>query len=292
MHVTKTATTHQKRRLIRIAREVMELPVARWVAGPLYRNYFRRPYRHGNLYLGVFPTYEEAAKHARSLATEQLPPDYDQSAVAAMYREQIASIRSSDYPCLHWVDHALASGARRVFDLGGHVGIAYYGFKRYLAFPSDIDWCVHDLTHAMAAGQSLAQDLQEQRNIRFTPDVEDAAGADLFISSGALQYLPYRLPELLARLPRRPRHVMFNRTPLHPSKRYYTLQNLGIAICPYLVDSAPALIDDMAELGYQVVDHWQLHERTLRIPFHDDAAIDCYHGYCFEYRAAKGERHD
>lgn len=266
-----------------MGRDAMELPVIRGVSSLAYRNYFRRPYRNGNLYLGVFDTYEAATAEARRLASDRVPPDYDQERTVLLYREQIRSIRACDYPAVHWLGRALEGGARRVFDLGGHVGVAYYGFSRYLAFPADLSWRVHDLSHAMEAGAMLAETNRVQDTLGFTPNAGDASGCDFLISTGALQYLPYRLPELLAGLGKKPRHVLFNLTPLHPEKSFFTLQNLGIAICPYRIESAERLFGDMEALHYRMVDRWELPERRLRVPFHDGFEVECYHGACFAY---------
>ena len=105
---------------------------------------------------------------------------------------------------------------------------------------------------------------------------------DLLISTGALQYLPYSLPDLLSMLARRPRHVVFNLTPLHLQLSFFTLQNLGIAICPYRIGSLPQLVGEMAELGYQLRDQWELADRHVHIPFHEECNVQAYQGAYFE----------
>ncbi|KAF1722950.1 putative methyltransferase, LIC12133 family [Pseudoxanthomonas wuyuanensis] len=269
-------------RLVRIAREAMEFPVLRQIARPLYRRYFRRPYPHGNLYYGIFPSYAQALAQAAGFASPQLPSHYDVDAAGRLYRSQLQQVRICDYAAMFWLDRMLAAGVRRVFDLGGHIGQAYYGFGRYLRFPEDLDWCVHDVPKVMASGRQWASAHDAGKRLRFDSDALDADGTDLLISSGALQYLDYTLPELLAKLGNPPAHVIFNLTPMHPQAGFFTLQNLGIAICPYRVIGIPEMTERMADLGYRIRDRWELPERALRIPFHPDYTIDRYYGFYFQ----------
>lgn len=274
---------HLRRHLMLMARGVAELPVIRRVSGPLYRNYFRKPCRRGNLYFGVYQTYEDALDDARVLSSAQVPSTYDVEGATTKYLDQIESLRPCDYPALFWVDRILRAGGRRVFDLGGHLGLAYYSYHRYITYPADLIWRVHDLPRVMAAGQTLAGKLDHAGALQFCETPTGGDGFDLLISSGALQYLDYRLPDLIDRFDRPPRHVLFNLTPLHEEKSFFTLQNLGIAICPYRVESQRQLIDDMKARGYRLRDHWSLGERHLRIPFEPGYEVGSYHGCYFEW---------
>jgi hypothetical protein len=48
---------------------------------------------------------------------------YDNAPADAFYSRQVASY---DYPGLFWLGRSLDAGMRRIFDLGGHVGIKDY----------------------------------------------------------------------------------------------------------------------------------------------------------------------
>lgn len=85
----------------------------------------------------------------------------------------------------------------------------------------------------MAAGREWALQHDPERRLSFADSRDAADGTQLLLSTGALQYLDYSLPEFLQRLQRPPPHVLVNLTPMHPSRGYFTLQNLGIAIWPY-----------------------------------------------------------
>ncbi|QOW18810.1 methyltransferase, TIGR04325 family [Lysobacter ciconiae] len=260
--------------LRRMANEAAELPGIRLVAEPVYRRRFVRE-RQGNTYLGVYPSFEAAM----AAAPQVLPNTYDTAAAGELYRSRLHRLTVSDYPVLHWMSRLLAAGQRRVFDLGGHIGVSYYALRRYLDYPPDLHWLVHDVPSVVDAGRQWARDHDQWRQLAFSSEVAHADGRDVLIASGALQYLDYSLPELLSRLARAPAHVVVNLTPMHPELSYFTLQNLGTAICPYRVSAVPQFLEEMSALDYTVVDRWESFERHLRLPFAPRYSIDRYHGF-------------
>lgn len=264
--------------LARIANAVAELPGIRRLAEPVYRRQFLRFRRPGNACHGVFDTYAEARAIAQSL---QAPATYDLDDAGRLYRERLERIVVSDYPSIYWLSRLLDAGERKVFDLGGHIGISYYGFRRYIDYPGDMQWLVHDLPAMARAGRAHALQHDPERRLAFSDQPEAADGCDVLFTSGALQYLDYTLPELLQRLQHRPSHVLVNLTPMHPRCSFFTLQNIRIAICPYRVTAVPEFIAGMESMGYALIDHWQSRERSLRIPFRPGYEVDSYHGFYF-----------
>lgn len=286
MNPAKDGTSSTKSinsRALRVARELMELPLARFVAKPLYKQYFKRPYYQGNLYLGIYSDYDQALQQACRLSSSVIPPTYDVEAAAILYQSQLNSIRACDYPTMHWIQTILHEGARRIFDLGGHLGLAYYGFERYLDYPPGLSWTVHDLPGVTVAGRALANRRDTFGRLHFSDSPLAVDGADILVSTGALQYLDYSLPELLDRLSEPPGHVLINLTPMHESKSFFTVQNLGIAICPYRVYAKPDLIEQMRQRGYQLWDLWRLEDRHLRVPFEPAYDVQYYHGLYFRH---------
>lgn len=267
-----------------LARDASELPILRTLTRPVRRRLFRRPFRLENDYYGVYDTYADAQVAARALSTRSLPATYDTDAAGRMYRDHLTRIRVSDYPLVYWLTRLFADGQRRVFDLGGHIGVSYYGFRDYVGYPADMTWTIHDMPAVMAAGAKWAVDHDPTRQLTFAGTPELADGHDVLISTGALQYLDYTLAQLLERLAHRPRHVLVNLTPMHPTRSYFTLQNLSIAICPYRVTAVEEFRDAVQALGYVTVDHWQSQERSLRIPFEPSCTVDAYHGFHFALR--------
>ncbi len=104
----------------------------------------------------------------------------------------------------------------------------------------------------------------------------------MLFTSGALQYLDYTLPELLGSFQRPPAHVLVNLVPMHPSRGYFTLQNMGFAICPYRVMASPEFVDAMAALGYSLIDRWDILDREIQVPFEPQCRIDRYCGMYFK----------
>ncbi|HEY5850825.1 MAG TPA: TIGR04325 family methyltransferase [Lysobacter sp.] len=264
------------RKLHRIAVESAELPGLRLLAKPLYWRTFSRPCVEGNSYYGVFDTRAQALAAAPSL-----PTTYDQPATGELYRDRHDKIRVSDYPVVHWLSRLLAEGRHRIFDLGGHTGVSYYGFRRYLTYPEQMQWRVHDVPAVMDAGRAWAREYDPERMLDFADKPEVATGHDVLISSGALQYLEYTLPELLGRLDEPPPHVLINMTPMHPKRGFITLQNIGEAVLPYRVEAKPEFIAAMEQLGYQVADQWNSWERNLTVPFEPACTLNYYSGFYF-----------
>lgn len=273
----RSSAGHVRSTLRHIAIETGQLPGLRVLARPIYRRLFQRPYQPEAHYYGVYDSHAQALRDA----PPTLPTTYDVEGSGRMYRNQLDQIRVSDYPVVHWLSQLLATGQRRLFDLGGHIGLSYYSFRRYLDYPSDLRWLVHDVAAVVAAGRDWAVAHDAEGRLEFTGARDDADGADVLFTSGALQYLDYALPELLLGLERPPSHVLINMVPLHPNRDYYTLQNIGFAICPYHVAALPEFIAGMEALGYAIVDRWETFERHLEVPFAPDCDIDRYYGFYF-----------
>lgn len=260
-----------------MANECAELPGVRRLARPLYRRLFQRPYLNGFEYYGRYDSYAQALADAPST----LPASYDIAQAGDLYLGRHDRIRISDYPVVYWLSQLFASGSRSVFDLGGHIGVSYYGFARYLRYPPDMRWTVNDTDSTVAAGRAWASEHDQRGQLAFADSAAGSDGHDVLLSSGALQYLDYTLADLLRGLRAPPPHILVNLTPMHPQRGYFTLQHIGIAICPYRVMAVPEFVASMQALGYEVADAWESYERHLRVPFEPECSIDCYRGFYF-----------
>lgn len=272
-----SGTGDVRNKLRRIAVEAGQLPGLRLVAEPIYRRMFQRPFQPEARYYGIYDSYAQALADA----PPTLPTTYDVQASGRMYRDHLDHIRVSDYPALYWLSNLLRAGNREIFDLGGHIGLSYYGFRRYLDYPADLRWVVHDVPAVVSAGREWAIGHDPKGHLGFTNSRHDADGASIMFTSGALQYLDYTLPELLGHIDRPPTHVLVNMVPMHPTHGYFTLQNIGFAICPYRVSAVGEFIAGMEALGYTVIDLWQSFERHLEVPFAAACDINNYHGFYF-----------
>lgn len=238
---------------------------------------FRRNRVSGNPFFGVFASLEEAS----AFIPRSVPHSYDNSASAELYRERVDRVFPHDYPVLYWMK-ALMPRTHRVFDLGGHVGIANYAYEPYLGSLAEIDWTVCDVPAVVEAGRRLAAS-RGRSGLSFTSRYEEANGADVMLGSGVLQYLPNgSLPALLARLPIPPRHLFINLLPTTDKPTFFTLNNIGTAICPYLVLNEEEFVASIVRHGYRTLDSWSTPEKKCRIPLHPERSVDAYRGFYFE----------
>jgi hypothetical protein len=72
---------------------------------------------------------------------------------ASLYSPQIYFY---DYPGLFWLGRSIDAGLTRVFDLGGHIGIKYYAFRRVLSYPDSLRWTVCDVPSVVEQRPRLA----------------------------------------------------------------------------------------------------------------------------------------
>ncbi len=232
------------------------------------------------LFRGVYASFEEALRHVPATR----PVGYDNPGPSSMYRELTDSVTPRDYALMFWLTHGFARGARRVFDFGGHVGIKYYAYGRYLDAPSDMHWTVCDVPAVVEAGRALAATRPDSARLAFSTRFEDAARADVFFAAGSLQYIDEPLHERLARLECRPPRLLLSGLPLLPGRAFVTLQSIGTAYCPYRVFDREAFVAALVGLGYVLRDEWRNPEKSLRVPFHEGAEVESYTGLYFEAR--------
>lgn len=258
--------------------------IARWpgVSTMLERRFDRRfaSNTRSNLFRGRYATFEAAARASPS----NRPVGYDNEAAAAMYDERAARLHATDYPVLFWLQQLFAQGKRSVFDLGGHVGVSYYAYRRVLAYPPGLTWTVCDVPAVIARGRTLAGERDPARALGFTDRFEGADGADILLAMGSLQYLPETLAERLSTLVRTPRHLLLNITPLHEHESFFTLQGIGTAYCPYRITARGEFLGSLAALGYELVDQWENPDKRCEIAFDPGHSIEGYCGFHLERR--------
>ena len=231
--------------------------------------------REENLFMGTFESFAAAEAGA--------PPSkavgYDNAPADAFYSHQVASY---DYPGLFWLGRSLDDGMRSVFDLGGHVGIKYYAFRRMLNYPADLRWRVCDVPSVVKSGRELAVQRQAAAQLRFTTEIQDASGCDVLYASGSLQYLAQRISEIIAALPVKPRRIVLNTTAVHPERTLYTLNSIGFAVCPYRIQHHDELVAELAQAGYKRRDAWRNEGKPIQVPFVEGGDKPYYAGCCFD----------
>jgi len=246
------------------------------VARRLYDRMFESNVDH-NLFRGVFASREAA----QASAPPARPLGYDNPESAALYLGR-TDPEPQDYPAMLWLSNAIARGARRILDVGGHFGMKFYAFRDRIAFPDDLHWTVCDVPAVVRRGRQYAERREPSGRLDFTDDYAALDGRDVLFASGVLQYLPMTLGDWLAATPRGPATVIVNTTPLHPQRAFYTLNSIGTAFCPYRIQHESALVESMAACGYAVRDRWLNPGKHMTIPFHPTDSLASYSGYAFE----------
>jgi putative methyltransferase (TIGR04325 family) len=224
---------------------------------------------------GVYASYHEARRAAARLA----PVGYNATWIfGPEIIGEPGQDRRRDYPILFWLGPAL-SRCKKVLNLGGSVGAEYFTYRQFVHFPSDLSWLVWELPHAVKFGESLAK-ASNAPGLAFTDRVEDGDGADIVLTSGALQYFELDLASYLKKLSRRPSQIFVNRVPLYDGETFFTIQNVTDSVVPYRVQNRDELVVSLTSIGYRLVDcWWESHE--IRIPFHPDRIVKGFHGFYF-----------
>jgi len=229
---------------------------------------------------GVYETAAQAAGHAPATR----PLGYDNEDAAGMYRDRLSRVFSSDYPMMLWLQKTFTAGARSVYDLGGHIGLAYYAYQRHVTFPLDVSWTVHDVPAVLESGRREALTSDPARRLHFSDRIDVASGMDLFFTAGCLQYLEDSLAQRLAALPKKPEWVLVNLLPLHEERAYWTVQSIGTAFCPYRIQHKKTFFGELDAIGYELVDTWENPDKSCWVAFEPEYSLDRYYGAALRLR--------
>ncbi len=236
--------------------------------------------RYGGTCRGVYRSYAEAA----DAAPKALPLGYDHEGPAAMYRDRLEQVFPSDFAMMLWLEKVFADGATRLFDLGGHVGVSYYAYQRYLKYPDALNWQIFEVPAVIKAGRGIALERDRRRALTFVDQFELASEADVLFTSGCLQYLEDTLAVKLASLARKPRWLLVNLLPLHDQLEYWTVQSIGSAFCPYRIQRRSTFFSDLEQIGYEVLDVWENPEKHCEVAFAPERSLDGYFGAALKLR--------
>lgn len=232
--------------------------------------------RNTHLFHGHFLSQAEAQNavpKTRSLG-------YNNSDSAKLYEERL-QVDDYDYPALFWIKDSFDQGLRHVVDLGGSVGIKFYAFSKLTTLPKELTWTVVDVPAVVEEGQRFATTHRNPQALKFSATLP-STGVDVLYVSGALQYLPQTLRELLEEQQELPRRIVINTAALHDSQSFFTLNNIGTAICVYRIQERSKFLKEIQSLGYSVRDSWLNIGKKMSIPFEKGLDIEDYSGFCFD----------
>jgi len=230
--------------------------------------------RRPQSFRGIYPSFASATAAAPSGPLV----GYDHKEVALFHEEEVGRLHQADYPVLFWLAPVIGQ-ARRVFDLGGNIGLAFYAYRKYLPFPAQLDWTVCEVPSTADVGRDFAAKKEESR-LHFTANPAEADGCDVYFTAGALQYIEEPFADMLARLDRKPRHVIVQRVPLWKGERFVTLQNNQAWTVPYKIENEDAFIESLRTIGYTLIDHWRI-GRTLQVLNSPEHCVENYQGFYF-----------
>ncbi len=260
----------------RVVNRIADLPLIRGYRERRYARYFAAN-RDENLFRGIFESFDAAQRSA----PETRPLGYDNAESASMYLDRTRKTYPTDYPVMFWLQKLLANGCTRVFDLGGHIGVSYYAYRKYLNYSPSLQWAVHDVPAVMAQGRKFAAEKDKDGHLTFCDRFDDVEGTDVLMALGSLQYLPEALVDRLRRLRAPPKHLILNLMPLHEKHSYFTLQSIGTAFCPYRITAVGEFLRSFEDFQYKLVDSWENPDKSCEIPFFPKHSLDRYHGFYF-----------
>ena len=237
--------------------------------------YNRRFERWPGLYRGVFRTFDEA----RASAPARTKVGFDHPELAHLYDDRLERAFPSDYPVLFWLGRLLPD-ISSVFDWGGHVGVSYYAYGKYLNLTHGLRWCVGDVHHVIEHGRQLAAE-RGAVDLNFTTKIADADGFDLLFANGSLQFVDTPLAVSIGQMAKRPRHIIVNKLPAYGGATFVTLENTIHSYNPYRVVNRDEFIASITSLGYELIDAWENHDLKCRIPLHRERSLDSYSGFYF-----------
>jgi putative methyltransferase (TIGR04325 family) len=106
------------------------------------------------------------------------------------------------------------------------------------------------------------------------------------MAAGVLEFLEdTQLDALLSRTERKPRYILLNKLPLTDAASFVSTQNIGFgSYVPHRVFNRVAFIRSVEDQGYEVVDQWEVPERSFVSLGFDDDVFDTYSGLCFRLK--------
>jgi putative methyltransferase (TIGR04325 family) len=261
----------------------LDVPAVNYLARPLLWRRFCRS-SVGNHYFGIHSSFEEAAA---KIATTTQTAGYDHEGPAQLYRNLIGKHTPCTYPIFYWTSQILARSSNHVdiLDYGGHFGIKYYNFVANTPESWDFTWTVYDVPKVVDAGSDFASQRPDlnTRHLDFTKTVHGRHD-DVFFSSGALQYVDSSLAAELQKMSKLPTHVIIGSLPV-ADRSFYTIQNIGVTMSPYQIFSRQEVLTSMSQLGYELVDHWQEHNKSCFIASDRLKSLSYYEGFYFRLKS-------
>ena len=237
---------------------------------------------HGK-FRGLYYSFDEATKGLKTLKGYNEDEIIDSSLNS--FDRNDTKIMDYEYPIFFWLVQIFPEiqkdGSIKIFDFGGRLGGHYSKFSSFIK-SYDFSWLVCEVEKMASMGKNKF----ENEQLKFTSSFEEANNSDIFLSSGAIQYVEgLSLPSSLKVLRSKPKYVLLTRLPMQNKvKQFVTLQNQRIAFIPQYVFNKNDFIKDMDDAGYKLMIEWDDFSDSCIIPFHRDKSARLYTGFYFKLK--------
>jgi putative methyltransferase (TIGR04325 family) len=248
---------------------IAQIPgVREWVAKKIFLGANHNHYR----FLGVYSSQAEAKAHI----PREVAHGFDDPSLSETFDE---SVPPQDEPVVKILSRLMPE-IKTIFDLGGCIGFCFYRYRSRMTYPSDLRWIISDVPFVNKLGRQIAEKRGETQ-LFFTENPAVASGSDVYLTTGALQFFDESLADILAKLEEKPKHVLINRVPMIPDKStFFTLQHTDYSVVPYRIANIPQFVSEMAEIGYELVEQWEV-DRFCEIILHPERYVRNYYGFYF-----------
>lgn len=253
--------------------QIKNFPFVRILRKIKYDQKFKKN-KNLNLFRGVYSSFDQAM----AAIPKGVNPGYDNSDSAQMYKHLCEQIFAADYPNLLWLSKIFKEGCQ-VFDLGGHIGIKYYSYQKYIDFPQNFNWTVSDVPAVVKEGKKWSEK-QNALHLTFSTQIDGFNGYDILFALGSLQYIDFDLGAALKKMELKPHHIIIS-APLTHLPTFYSVNNIGTAYCVYVLRNEEEFIKSISDAGYKLVDQWINEGKRCEIPFYPDHSIEGYRGIYF-----------
>ena len=248
----------------------------------LYKKKFARIRHHS--FFGVYDSQKLALKDTKEFISNKSndTAGYNTAGTESMYDFLLNKVTAYDYPALFWLDQLIQKDDR-IFDIGGHIGLAYYNYRRLLNLDERIQlWTVCDVEQVTAGGLARAQK-ERAIQLKFTNTLSEMKEHQLIICQGALQYLEDdSIWKSIESATTKPRAIIFNTAAVHDTEDYWTINNIGLSYVPYHISSRAMIVLRAEALGYRLTASWKNPGKSCTIPLREDLSLSDYSGFLFE----------
>lgn len=226
-------------------------------------------------FTGAYDSFDKAMEAAARTGLA----GYDHDEVTEVAFEQMCRLAPWDYPVLFWLNR-LEPDIQSLLDAGGHMGTKYRAFRHHLAMRPSFRWVVYDVPAVVRAGRQRAE-RDDCPGLEFVDDISAAGDVQAFLGSGLLQYLDQPLSQLIGSMRTRPKHLLLNKVALRNGPEVVTLERIGKALVPYRMRNEAALMRNVTQFGYRLVDRWSIPSLSHVIETHPELGPSESAGYYF-----------